>query len=104
MATSWGVNDSEKAADSELAESSERSDRQENTLSDLFTVLQKVAAELENNKETVTQTKNEIASLNRKLDGVNGNIKGDYEEVLGRSCANTRNRRSKRKQRMRQSF
>ena len=63
---------------------------EENVLSELFTVMQKVAVELEYNKETAIQTKNEVAWPNRKLDVVNGQIKG---EVLAQSCANTRDRR-----------
>ena len=45
--------------------------------------MQKVAVELENNKEAAIQTKNGIASPNQKLDGVNGNVKGEVRRSIG---------------------
>ena len=60
-----GVNYIEKTVDIRLVESPERCDRHSNVLSELFTVMQKVGVELENNKESPIQTKNEIASPNQ---------------------------------------
>ena len=62
--------------------SSDRSGRHETVLSELVTVMQKVAVELENNA-TEIQTKNEIALFNQKLDGVNGDIKGEVQRIIG---------------------
>ena len=80
---SGGVNYLAKASDSELVESSEGSDRRENELREPVAVMQKVAVELENNKETAIQTKNEIESTGQTLDGVNGDIKGEAQRSIG---------------------
>ena len=68
--------------DIKLVGSSDRSGRHETVLSELVTVMQKVAVELENNA-TEIQTKNEIALFNQKLDGVNGDIKGEVQRIIG---------------------
>ena len=75
--TSWGegVDYAAKAVDIKLTESSEMIDRGGNAISELFAVTQKLMPQLEKNKVTALQTKNEIASTNQKLEGVNGNIK-----------------------------
>ena len=66
----WGgVNFLDKDVGSKIVESSERSDRRENVLSELVAVIPKVAVELENNQSAAIQAKNEIASPNQKLDG-----------------------------------
>ena len=54
-----------KTVDSKLAESSERSDMRENGISELYTVMRKVMAELGENKETSIQPTTEIAAFNQ---------------------------------------
>ena len=78
-----GVNYLATAVDSILAERSGRSDMQPNGISELFTAMQKVMVELENNKVTAIQTKNEVESHNQKLERVNGNIKAEVGRSIG---------------------
>ena len=81
-----------KAADSKLTESSERRDRTENVIIELFALMEKVMVDLEQNRVTSLQTRYEIAPSIQKLEGVDDNIKGGCEDVLAHSCTNTRDR------------
>ena len=76
-----GVDYSAKAVDSKPTERSERSNRAENEICDLFAVMKNVAAGLEKNKANALQSRNGIASLDQKLEGVNGNIRGVSKSV-----------------------
>ena len=102
--TSRGGDYLAKTVASQLAESSERGDREENAISELYAVMQKVMAELEQNEDTDIQPRNEIAPTNGKTSGGKSEHKRGCEEELAQSCTNTRGRPSKRRLRRRRSF
>ena len=64
---------------SKLTENTERSEKQENVIGGLFSVMRKVATELDHNRGTALQTNSEIAPPNQKLEVVNGNIIGEVQ-------------------------
>ena len=83
MATSLGSRLRGGSADSKLIESSERSDRRENVIIELFAVMRKVMAELGRNKVYALQAKTEIAWFNQKLSVVNEEIKEEVRRSTG---------------------
>ena len=79
----YGVNHLANAVDSKLLESSERSDREERVISELYTAMRKVMVELENNKVYNIQTKGHFASVSQKLEGAHQKIEGEVQRSIG---------------------
>ena len=76
-----GVNRLENAVGSEIVESSERSDRRERVISELYAAMQKVMVELENRKVYIAQTKEQFASFGQKLEGGSKDRRGVWRII-----------------------